>query len=74
MKITHLEAWPVHLRLAEAYTIAYESIDRTDNVFLRVETSAGITGFGCAAPDKTVTGETAQSVLEAFNTVIEPLT
>ncbi len=73
MKITHLEAWPVHLRLAEAYTIAYESIDRTDNVFLRVETSAGITGFGCAAPDKTVTGETAQSVLEAFNTVIEPL-
>lgn len=72
VKITALEAWPVRMRLAEPYTIAYETIDRTENVFLRVETSAGVTGFGCAAPDKTVTGETAQSVLEAFAAIIEP--
>jgi L-alanine-DL-glutamate epimerase-like enolase superfamily enzyme len=73
VKIVRLEAWPVHMRLAEAYTIAYETIDRTENVFLRLETSAGITGFGCAAPDRSVTGETAQSVLDSFNTGIEPL-
>ena len=73
VKITRLQAWPVRMRLTEAYTIAYETIDRSDHVFLRMETSAGITGFGCAAPDKSVTGETAQSVLEAFTTVIEPL-
>lgn len=73
VKITRLEAWPVAMPLAEAYTIAYETVERTDNVFLRVETSTGITGFGCAAPDKSVTGETAQSVMEAFATAIEPL-
>lgn len=73
MKITRLEAWPVRMRLAEAYSIAYQTIDRSENVLLRMETSAGITGFGCAAPDESVTGETAQSVLDAFTTVIEPL-
>ena len=62
----------MRMRLVEPYTIAYETIDRTENVFLRVETSAGINGFGCAAPDKGVTGETAESVLNAFETVIEP--
>jgi L-alanine-DL-glutamate epimerase-like enolase superfamily enzyme len=72
VKITTLEAWPVRMRLAEPYTIAYETIERTDNVFLRVETSGGITGFGCAAPDKSVTGETSHSVLQAFAAVIEP--
>lgn len=73
MKITRLEARPVHMRLVEPYSIAYETIDRIENVLLRVETSAGIAGFGCAAPDKSVTGETAESVLNAFHTVIEPL-
>jgi len=72
VKITRLEAWPVRMRLAVPYTIAYETIDRTENVFLRVETSVGITGFGCAAPDKSVTGETARSVMDAFAAVIEP--
>ena len=72
MKITTIEAWPVAMRLAEPYTIAYETIDSTTNVFLRVETDRGIIGYGCAAPDKEITGETAQSVLTSVTDIVAP--
>jgi L-alanine-DL-glutamate epimerase-like enolase superfamily enzyme len=72
MKISRLEAWPLKMRLAEPYTIAYETIDSTTNVFLRVETSKGVTGYGCAAPDLEITGETFDSVLQVFRSVVEP--
>lgn len=72
MRITHLEAWPIKMQLAEAYTIAYESIDSTINVFLRIETDKGFVGYGCAAPDAQVTGETPETVLQICRDVIEP--
>ncbi len=72
MKITNLETWPVTMKLADPYTIAYETVTTTTNVFIRVETSAGVIGYGCAAPDLEVTGETADSVLEACNRFILP--
>ena len=72
MKITHLEAWPVKMQLAEPYAIAYEYIDSTTNVFLRIETDKGFVGFGCAAPDAQVTGETPETVLQICRDVIEP--
>ena len=73
MKITSLEIWPLRMQLAEPYTIAYETIAAVDIIFLRVETSAGINGFGCAAPDEQVTGETSHSVIQVFDDVIAPV-
>ena len=58
---------------AEPYTITYEKIEVTTNIFLRLETNTGIVGYGCAAPDKQVTGETPQTVLKIFSDVIDPL-
>jgi len=72
MKIKHLEAWPVSMRLSEPYTISYETVESTTNVFLRIETDHGIVGYGCAAPDLQITGETAESVLRAVADVISP--
>ncbi len=73
MKIVHIEAWPVKLRLNEPYTIAYETIDDTTNVFLRIETNSRIVGYGCAAPDPAITGETAETVLKTVDDLIRPL-
>lgn len=61
------------MHLAVPYTIAYESIYQCDNVFLKVSTDTGITGWGCAAPDRMVTGETAESVIRVYLDIIEPL-
>jgi len=72
VKITATEAWPVQMRLTEPYTIAYETVETIVNVFVRVETSGGPTGYGCAAPDLAVTGETPESVLKAWRDVVEP--
>lgn len=73
MRISKIEAWSVALKLKEPYTIAYETIDTSFNVFLRIETDKGIVGFGCAAPDLQITGETAETVLEAINGTVFPL-
>jgi len=62
----------VRMKLSEPYEIAYEKIDAAENVFLRIDTNRGIAGYGCAAPDMEVTGETAATVLEACGSVIEP--
>jgi L-alanine-DL-glutamate epimerase-like enolase superfamily enzyme len=71
MKITRVEAWPVEMKLSEPYTIAYETVEVTTNVFVRVETNQAITGYGCAAPDEKITGETPASVLAAITTVAD---
>ncbi len=63
MRIARVEAWPVEMRLSEPYSVAYESVESATNVFLRVETERGPAGFGCAAPDLHVTGETPEQVV-----------
>ncbi len=65
MKIVRLEAWSVRLGLREPYAIAYDRIESVDNVFVRLVTDAGPPGYGCAAPDPAVTGESAAAVLAA---------
>jgi L-alanine-DL-glutamate epimerase-like enolase superfamily enzyme len=73
MKITQLECWPVEMKLREPYTVGYEMVDKTTNLFIRARTDTGITGVGCAAPDKTVTGETPETVIYAFQSYIYPV-
>ncbi len=73
MKIKKLETWRVDMRLREPYTIAYETITQTSNIFLRMELNNGIIGYGCAAPDFEVTQETPETVLQVFSDVVEPM-
>lgn len=72
MKILRTECRVHEMKLIEPYTIAYETINSCSNLFLIAETDHGIRGFGCAAPDIAVTGETADSVMEIYNYHIEP--
>ena len=70
-RIRRLEAWPVKMVLTEPYEIAYETVESTTNVFLRIETDGELVGYGCAAPDVHVTGETAEDVLHSLNGTAE---
>ncbi|NUQ61357.1 MAG: dipeptide epimerase [Pirellulales bacterium] len=71
MKITRVEAWPVTMRLTEPYTAAYDVLESTTNVFLRIVTDRRVVGCGCAAPDQQATGETAEGVLNTLRTMVE---
>lgn len=73
MKIVHIDTWSVRLKLKEPYAIAYESYDTTTLVFLRLETDRRIRGFGCAAPEVHVTGETPESVLQMLKDIATPM-
>lgn len=72
MRITRVEAWPVNMRLVEPYTIAYETVEHVANVFVRIETNRNVVGYGCAAPDEHVTGETAAGAARAFDDIVGP--
>ena len=71
MKITTVECGEAKLRLAEPYTIAYETVTSASNVFLRLDTGRQV-GFGCAAPDPEVTGENPEGTLEALREQAAP--
>lgn len=73
MRILRVEAWPVRMRLEEPYTIAYETVTEAVNVFVRVVTSGRVVGYGCAAPDEGVTGETPVGTLRALEDTVAPM-
>ena len=64
MKITKVEYIRLDMPLAVPYTIAYETVSSTTNIILKLSTSTGITGWGCAAPDLEVTKETPEDVIQ----------
>lgn len=72
MKIINVSYQRLDLKLSEPYTIAYETISKTTNFILKVETDSKIVGYGCSAPDVPVTSETPAQVEEAINDIIIP--
>lgn len=72
MRITNISFERLDLKLSDPYTIAYETIDRTSNFILKVETDGKIIGYGCAAPDPVVTNETPDDVAHAIDSIIIP--
>lgn len=72
MKITNITYECLDLKLSVPYTIAYETIDSSVNFILKVETDNRILGYGCAAPDKIVTGEHPKEVEDALKSIIIP--
>ena len=70
MRIVSVEAIPVRIKLTEPFAIATEVVDEVENIFFRLETDSGITGWGCGAPD-TVTSDDATQSMAVFDTVIK---
>jgi L-alanine-DL-glutamate epimerase-like enolase superfamily enzyme len=73
VKISNIECIRLDLEMKTGYTIAYESIEAASNVLLKITTSDGLTGWGCAAPDMEITHETADEVIANINNLVIPL-
>ena len=72
MRITNISFERLDLTLSVPYTIAYETISKTTNFILKLETDGKLVGYGCAAPDQVVTGEHPDDVSHAINDIIIP--
>ena len=72
MKITSISYERLNLQLSESYTIAYETVSKTTNFILKIETDGILVGYGCAAPDYIVTEETPDQVEQAIRRTIIP--
>ena len=73
IRVLHAEAIPISFRLAEGYRIAGHTYTSADNIIVKIDTSDGRTGFGCAAPAAEVTGETPAAALLALQDRLVPL-
>ena len=73
MKIISVEHIRIDLEMIKGYTIAYESIKRASNIVLKIGTSDGLTGWGCAAPDEEITHETPEDVIDNVERFIRPM-
>lgn len=73
MKILEVRHFRLDMELAVPYTIAYETVSKAANIVIELKTDGGLTGWGCAAPDLALTGESAAQVSIAANTVIADL-
>jgi L-alanine-DL-glutamate epimerase-like enolase superfamily enzyme len=72
LSVSSVRAYRVEIPLEKAYHLAYGSFDAIENLVVRVETESGLVGWGCAAPDPHVTGESIEGNLEALREVLAP--
>lgn len=73
MRITKATCWIENLELTRPYTIAYRTISTVENLFIRLETDAGITGMGAGSPGEWVTGEKIEESLAGLQNHLEAL-
>ena len=66
MKIKNIKIWSENLKLTRPYSIAYETIDSVENVFVHIQLENGTWGIGSGSPAEFVTGE---NILSCKNTL-----
>lgn len=64
MKIKNVNVYRKNLRLQKPYTIARQTINDVENIFLEIELENGIKGIGAANPAPEVVGETPQQTFD----------
>lgn len=73
MRIQSVTTWKEHFLLTKPYTIAYETFDHVENIFVRLNAGDGSFGIGVASPAPDVTAESATDCQNALNQYLEPL-
>lgn len=73
MQITSITVTGIRLPLIRPFIVAYETYADMPTLLVKVETDAGITGYGEATPDQHVTGETWESTYSLLVHQLGPL-
>jgi L-alanine-DL-glutamate epimerase-like enolase superfamily enzyme len=72
LSVSALRVYRLEIPLETAYEVAYGRFAAAENLVVRLETDGGLVGWGCAAPDRQVTGETVEGNLEALRDELAP--
>jgi L-alanine-DL-glutamate epimerase-like enolase superfamily enzyme len=72
MKIANLSVIRRDFKLRNPSIVAYEAIETAPNILVRIDLENGLVGWGNAAPDEHVTGETAESVEHTIREIFLP--
>jgi L-alanine-DL-glutamate epimerase-like enolase superfamily enzyme len=72
MKIANLSVIRRDFKLRNPSIVAYEAIETAPNIIVRIELENGLVGWGNAAPDEHVTGESAESVEHTIKELFMP--
>jgi len=72
MKIERVEVIPVSLPLAKPIRMAGSAVVTAQNVVVRIQTDAGLTGWGECASSPTFSGETQGSIVAAIDGFLAP--
>jgi L-alanine-DL-glutamate epimerase-like enolase superfamily enzyme len=73
MKITRIKSWSENLELARPYSIAYQTFNAVENVFVYLETEEGLVGLGSGAPVESITGESMADCRTVLSSRLEEL-
>jgi len=73
MKLLEIQAETILIPLKQPFTTALRSVDRIENVCVRITTDTEHTGFGGAAPTAVISGETVPSILGALKHIHDSL-
>jgi len=73
MKIKKISTWKEDLALTRPYTIAYETIDSVQNMFVLLEAENGNIGLGAGSPAEDVTGESIETCEKALANKLETI-
>lgn len=73
MRIVSVEVAKYQFRLRHPSIVAYDALEEVPNVVVRIEVEGGLVGWGNAAPDPHVTGETAEGVVQTVGDRWRPL-
>jgi L-alanine-DL-glutamate epimerase-like enolase superfamily enzyme len=72
LSVSTVRAYRLEIPLETSYDVAYARFDAVENLVVRIGTECGLTGWGCAAPDTYVTGETVEGNLGALREALAP--
>ena len=72
MKITEIRTGEIHIPLARPFKTALRTVERVEDVVVRITAENGMTGYGEAPPTAVITGDTKGSVVCAIGEFIAP--
>ncbi len=73
MRITKAKLWKENLELTNPYTIAFQTIEAVENLFVELTLENGTTGIGAGAPAPMITGEEMGASMAALQSALEQI-